>query len=398
MSTRLEHRVLAKTASFTIPGDRSYAPGTVITNRGATGSVTATLPTPGSGLKGHWYIFWLHANQSFIVAAPSTNTLVTIGDATADNVGFQISNKKVGRAIYAECDGTSWFACPFGSADGFCIDGTEVSPAASLTLPTVNGAVLNATGDELDVLDDVTAGTFAASKGMVLDASGHGVMPDNGILALSRGTAAAAGSGASDATALTDQIAIVTGADNAKGVALPAAATTTGPFLVINDAAARLLVYPVNGGNDNINGLAEDAAFTLAGGEWALFIPTSATQWYTATRGAQAEPSPRARTTVANAGTVAAADLRGRVLFQDASGGNVTMTTRTGTQIAADLPEMRVGDSILFHVASNHATNTSTISGGTDVTLVGSGAVTNTGGSFLLIKTAATTFDLVRVG
>ncbi len=86
------------------------------------------------------------------------------------------------------------------------------------------------------------------------------------------------------------------------------------------------------------------------------------------------------------------------VLYQDASGGNVTMTTRTGTQLAAAFPDMSVGDALPQYVASNHASNTSTISGGTDVTLVGSGAVINTGGSFLLIKTAATTFDLVRVG
>jgi len=59
---------------------------------------------------------------------------------------------------------------------------------------------------------------------------------------------------------------------------------------------------------------------------------------------------------------------------------------------------MAVGNAISIFCASNDATNTSTIAGGTDVSLVGSGAVTQTGGTFLLIKTAATTFDLVRVG
>lgn len=104
------------------------------------------------------------------------------------------------------------------------------------------------------------------------------------------------------------------------------------------------------------------------------------------------------RNTIANAGTISDAQHRDLVLYQDASGGNVTMTTRTGTQLAAAFPNLPTGGFIPQYVASNHATNTSTIAGGTDVTLVGSGAVTQTGGQFLLIKTAATTFDLVRVG
>jgi len=104
------------------------------------------------------------------------------------------------------------------------------------------------------------------------------------------------------------------------------------------------------------------------------------------------------RSTISDAATLTDAQTRGQVLYQDASGGNVTMVTRTGTQYAAAFPDMAVGNAIMIFCASNHATNTSTISGGTDVTLVGSGAVTQTGGKFLLIKTAATTFDLVRVG
>jgi hypothetical protein len=68
-------------------------------------------------------------------------------------------------------------------------------------------------------------------------------------------------------------------------VALPAAATTAGPILVINTvltSGANLKVYPVNGGNDQINGEAEDAAFTMGPGAAAWFVPTSATQWYVA--------------------------------------------------------------------------------------------------------------------
>jgi hypothetical protein len=260
----------------------------------------------------------------------------------------------------------------------------------------VNSAGTLTTTEEA-VLDGATAGTGVASKAVVLDSSGNHMMPASSMWGLSRGTLAAAGSSATDAAVIVNQVTVVTGADNAKGVALPAAATTVGPYWVINDTTAKLLVYPVNGGNDNINALAEDAAFTMEAGTMALFIPTSATLWYAATVFAQGLPFYTSKETVANAGTVSAANLRGRVLFQDASGGNVTMTTRTGTQTAGDFPELRTGDSLLVFHYANHASNTSTLSGGTDVTLIGSGAVTTTGGTYLLRKTAATTFDMIRV-
>lgn len=144
MSTRLEQRTFAKLASFTIVYP-FFVPGTVFTNRGATGSVTATLPAANQALMGCWYEFQLHADQSFIVAAPTANTLVTLGDATADNVGFQVANKKIGRRIRVFCDGTSWFAFPHGAVDGFCIDGTEWAPSGSkLTTPIVDGVTYSA--------------------------------------------------------------------------------------------------------------------------------------------------------------------------------------------------------------------------------------------------------------
>ena len=136
---------------------------------------------------------------------------------------------------------------------------------------------------ELGFLNAVTAGTGANSKAVVLGASGNFIMPSTGFFGLSRAALAAAGSAASDAAVIATQVVAVTGANGTVGVALPAAATTLGPILVINTvttSGANLLVYPVNGGNDNINGLAEDLAFTMGPGAAAWFIPTSATQWY----------------------------------------------------------------------------------------------------------------------
>lgn len=101
------------------------------------------------------------------------------------------------------------------------------------------------------------------------------------VLGFSRETLAATGSGASTAAVLSKQVTAVTAADGTKAVALPAAATTVGPMLVINTVTTSLLpVYPVSGGNDNINSGAEDAAFNLGPGRAAWFIPVSATLWY----------------------------------------------------------------------------------------------------------------------
>jgi hypothetical protein len=101
-----------------------------------------------------------------------------------------------------------------------------------------------------------------------------------GLALFSNAVVAAAGSSASDATAMTAQVNVVTGADGTKGVALPAAADQAAIFVVNSSNTNNLIVYPVSGGNDNINDLAEDAGITLSPGVSAWFCATSATQWY----------------------------------------------------------------------------------------------------------------------
>jgi hypothetical protein len=93
-------------------------------------------------------------------------------------------------------------------------------------------------------------------------------------------TVAAAGSSASDATALTQQRSAVTGATGATGVALPAASAGLVRTILNTSPVFPLLVYPVNGGNDNINSLAEDLPYSLGPGIEATFTAVSATQWY----------------------------------------------------------------------------------------------------------------------
>lgn len=133
---------------------------------------------------------------------------------------------------------------------------------------------------ELGVLDAVTAGTGAVSKALVLDANGDVNMPDGGSFNVSADTLAAAGTTSADAAALADQITVVTGADGAAGVVLPAAADL-GEFTVTNDSSCYAVkVYPVDSGDDVINDLQSDEPFILAPRQTATFKAISATQWY----------------------------------------------------------------------------------------------------------------------
>ncbi len=117
-------------------------------------------------------------------------------------------------------------------------------------------------------------------KGISIDTSGNLTMPDGTFLKESYAVLAATGNSAATAAVIADQQVAVTGANNTTAVALPAASIGL-PIRVINTSDTYSLpVYPVSGGNDNINGGAEDAAFTIGPGREAWFIATSATQWY----------------------------------------------------------------------------------------------------------------------
>lgn len=108
MSTRVERRVIAKTADYTI-NPTLDRPGTTFTNRGAAGAVNFTLPAPGAGVKGWWYRFKGHADQTITVTTLTADTLVTFNDQTADSLAASTGGQKIGAEMEAFCDGTSWF-------------------------------------------------------------------------------------------------------------------------------------------------------------------------------------------------------------------------------------------------------------------------------------------------
>lgn len=97
------------------------------------------------------------------------------------------------------------------------------------------------------------------------------------LLAVSAVTAA--GSSASDAAQLSQGLNVVTGADGTKGVILPVA--VPGMQVIVKGVTAGVLkVYPKT--SSTINALSASAAISLASGAIpAIFVASSATQWYT---------------------------------------------------------------------------------------------------------------------
>ncbi len=93
---------------------------------------------------------------------------------------------------------------------------------------------------------------------------------------------AAAGSSATDAALIADSINIITAADGAKGVALPAAADLDRVTLVNDSPVYAVKVYPISAGNDSINELAEDDPYILGPEQEVTFYAVSATLWYAA--------------------------------------------------------------------------------------------------------------------
>jgi hypothetical protein len=111
-------------------------------------------------------------------------------------------------------------------------------------------------------------------------ASGKAVVQPSG--SVTAATVAAAGSVQSTATGITNTNSYVTSstAGSAQGVALPVA-IANGEYIISNQTANSVYVYPVNGGSAAINGLSANAAYILSPYGSATFTATSSTQWYT---------------------------------------------------------------------------------------------------------------------
>lgn len=95
----------AKTANYTVTVADM---GKILTNRGAAGSVTFTLPDATAVLSGHFVEVFVCAAQNVIVATNTTDTMLVDGDATADSIAWQTGSHQIGNGARFICDGTGW--------------------------------------------------------------------------------------------------------------------------------------------------------------------------------------------------------------------------------------------------------------------------------------------------
>jgi hypothetical protein len=82
--------------------------GGLITNRGASGAITLTLPDASAAFRGAWFEYFGVADQTITFTATTVDTLVSFNDAAVDSVAFSTSGEKIGARADFVCDGTSW--------------------------------------------------------------------------------------------------------------------------------------------------------------------------------------------------------------------------------------------------------------------------------------------------
>jgi hypothetical protein len=130
-----------------------------------------------------------------------------------------------------------------------------------------------------EALDDITAGTGAASKALILDANGTVLMPAPFRYEINTGITAYATGGQANAVALTGEYNnVTTCATDGDSVKLPAALGGES-ITVKNSGAASLAVFPATG--DSINAMAVNLSVNIAPGGTLKFFAISATVWET---------------------------------------------------------------------------------------------------------------------
>ncbi len=146
----------------------------------------------------------------------------------------------------------------------------DVVHTASLNLGATSATVaVTSNAGELNLLDTAVAGEVVASKAVIYDASGK--------IAVSSADVTATGTVIGDATAMTAQKNVISGANGAKGVILPIATVDAEVTVINSDTSNDLLVYPVAG--SQINALGASVAFTVTAGQTGTFIARSTTLW-----------------------------------------------------------------------------------------------------------------------
>jgi len=204
-----------------------------------------------------------------------------------------------------------------------------------------------------------------------------------------------AGGGQGSATLLTQAINRVTVcATLGDSVKLPLAAVNQG-ITVINRGATGLDIFPFTG--DAIDGLAANTAVRISSGASVTFYCAVAGTWNTP----RFSPVEAKYGTVATAGpaTAGAGEMTGAgfVVAEYTNIGANNLTTRTATQMFAESPDFKVGDSYVLVVRNVNAGQITIVAGG-GVTLTGTATIAaNTERIYIITFTSATALVMQNV-
>lgn len=95
----------AKTAAYQmVPGDV----GKILTNRGASGAVTMTLPDKDDIPAGWNVRVFVVADQNVVIASTEGDNIIAFNEADADSIAFQTAGDLIGSALEVVWDGTSF--------------------------------------------------------------------------------------------------------------------------------------------------------------------------------------------------------------------------------------------------------------------------------------------------
>jgi hypothetical protein len=126
-----------------------------------------------------------------------------------------------------------------------------------------------------------TISEYTSGSGVTVDS----VLLKDGMVSMATQTLAATGDAQSNAGAITGQVVFVTGADNTRGVILPAVSANK-IVIVLNQANAVLKIYPATG--EKINGGTANTAISVAAYSFTILGYKAAGDWNAAENSAAA--------------------------------------------------------------------------------------------------------------
>ena len=293
---------VAKTSDTFSAGDAVYWDADGDPVGGTTGSGAADSSAATGNLMGFAVVAALTGDATVrvkLTAAKRTATIagsVTADDLTGSDSSLGINGLAAAQGgVVAVAGGTSSTSGNAGGAvslTGGTPGATGAGGAASVT-GGIGGSTSGAGGAVTIAGGAGTAGNGNGGAVTIRGGNAHGsgtdgaiVIGDSNTESITLGkmpripvaTVAAAGNAQGNAAALSEGFNLVTGADDTKGVVLPAAVAGMQVIIKVGDGAD-LKIYPASG--DAINALSADAAMTVVDDVSVYLIALNGTTWYT---------------------------------------------------------------------------------------------------------------------